>query len=101
METREMSGRIVDVLVPVAVDAPYSYRIPAGIELSPGDLVSVPLGTRQSIGVVWPKGAGGTPRGAKLKEITEKLDLPALSPDLVSLIDWAANYTLAPKGMVL
>jgi primosomal protein N' (replication factor Y) (superfamily II helicase) len=95
-----IAPELVDVLVPVAVDAPYSYRVPAGIELSPGDLVSVPLGTKQSIGAVWPKGEGAPP-GAKLKEIREKLDLPPLSPDLVSLVDWAANYTLAPKGMVL
>lgn len=99
--SERIAQELVDVLVPVAVDAPYSYRVPAGIELSPGDLVSVPLGTRRSIGAVWPKGEGSAPPGAKLKEITGKLDLPKLSHDLVSLIDWAANYTLAPKGMVL
>src|SRR5581483_10219755 len=95
-----MSERIADVLVPVAVDAPYSYRVPAEMRVEPGDLVAVPLGTRREIGVVWPKG-GQAPPAAKLKEITEKLDLPPLPLDLVSLIDWTANYTLAPKGMVL
>ena len=91
---------VIDVLVPVAVDAPYSYRVPAKMSLAPGDLVAVPLGTRREIGVVWPGGAA-PPKTAKLKEITEKLDLPPLPADLVSLIDWASNYTLAPKGMVL
>ncbi|MGC1848791.1 MAG: hypothetical protein WA707_14650, partial [Pseudolabrys sp.] len=36
-------SRIVDVLVPVALDQTYSYRVPAGIELAPGDVVAVPL----------------------------------------------------------
>ena len=39
-----MATRIVDVLVPVALDQTYSYRVPAGLELAPGDLVAVPLG---------------------------------------------------------
>jgi primosomal protein N' (replication factor Y) len=95
-----MAERIADILVPVAVDAPYSYRVPAGMQLAPGDLVAVPLGTRREIGVVWPKGEGAPPR-AKLKEITERLDLPPLPADLMALIEWAADYTLAPRGMVL
>ena len=41
-----MSTRVVDVLVPVALDQTYSYRVPAGLELAPGDLVAVPLGAR-------------------------------------------------------
>ena len=92
---------VIDVLVPVAVDAPYSYRVPAGMRLAPGDVVAVPLGTRREIGVVWPKGEGAPPPRAKLKEVTEKLDVPPLSADLMALIGWTANYTLAPMGMVL
>lgn len=95
-----MPERIADVLVPVAVDAPYSYRVPAGMRVAPGDLVAVPLGTRREIGVVW-RGDATPPQTAKLKEIAEKLDLPPLPSELLALIDWAANYTLAPKGMAL
>ena len=40
----------VDVLVPVALDHAYSYRVPAGLDLEPGDLVSVPLGAREATG---------------------------------------------------
>ena len=43
----------VDVLVPVALDQAYSYRVPAEFDLAPGDIVSVPLGAREAIGVVW------------------------------------------------
>ena len=46
-------SRIVDVLVPVAVDTAYSYALPNGLELAAGDVVAVPLGTRETVGVVW------------------------------------------------
>ena len=37
-------ARIVDVLVPVALDHAYSYRVPDGLALAVGDIVAVPLG---------------------------------------------------------
>ena len=40
--------RVVDVLVPVALDHAYSYRVPASLELAPGDVVTVPLGARDT-----------------------------------------------------
>jgi len=49
-----MSPRTVDVLLPLGLDAAYSYLLPEGMEVSPGDLVHVPLGTKSVIGVVWP-----------------------------------------------
>ena len=48
-----MARRIVDVLVPVALDQAYSYRVPDGLDLAPGDVVAVPLGAREATGVVW------------------------------------------------
>ena len=46
-------ARIVDVLLPVALDQSYSYRAPADLALKPGDLVRVPIGAREATGVVW------------------------------------------------
>ena len=34
------STRVVDVLVPVALNQTYSYRVPRGMELKPGDVVA-------------------------------------------------------------
>ena len=51
--TPSRRGRVADVLVPVAVDQTYSYRVPAELDLAEGDLVEVPLGTRQAVGAVW------------------------------------------------
>jgi primosomal protein N' (replication factor Y) len=93
-----MAERIVDVLVPLAVDRPYSYK--ASEALSAGDIVHVPLGNREETGVVWP-GSGQAPAKTKLKSVIAKADLPPLPLELVKLIDWIADYTLAPRGMVL
>src|SRR5436190_5495895 len=97
-----MASRVVDVLVPVALDQTYSYRVPDDMQLSPGDMVSVPLGARDALGVVWAENAAPNPRlHNRLKDIDEKLEYPPLRPELRSLVEWMSNYTLSPRGMVL
>jgi primosomal protein N' (replication factor Y) (superfamily II helicase) len=96
------STRVVDVLVPVALNQAYSYRVPRGMELKPGDVVAVPLGPREVVAVVWAENANPDPRlHNRLKDIGEKLDVPPLTEELRSLVDWVANYTLSARGMVL
>ena len=34
-ENEPMTTRVVDVLVPVALDQTYSYRVPAGLDVAP------------------------------------------------------------------
>jgi primosomal protein N' (replication factor Y) len=96
-----MARRIVDVLVPVALDQPYSYRVPAGLTLAPGDVVRVPLGPREATGAVWAEGVMRPGLDNRLKDIEDKLDVPALRPELRRFVDWVANYTLSPRGMIL
>src|SRR6201995_5886085 len=96
------STRVVDVLVPVALNQTYSYRVPRGMELKAGDVVGVPLGPREVLAVVWAENANPDPRlHNRLKDVSEKLDVPPLKPELRSLVDWVANYTLSARGMVL
>src|SRR5712664_487516 len=86
------STRVVDVLVPVALNQAYSYRVPRGMELTPGEVVCV----------VWAENANPDPRlHNRLKDVGEKLDVPPLKEELRSLVDWVANYTLSARGMVL
>ena len=95
-----LSGDLVaDVLVPVAVDTAYSYRVPKHLALEPGDFVTVPLGTREATGVVWATRRSAS--GSNLKVITEKRDLPPVRDPLRKLIDFIARWTLAPRGMAL
>jgi primosomal protein N' (replication factor Y) len=97
-----MQRRIVDVLVPVALDRAYSYRVPERLVLAPGDIVTVPLGARAATAVVWAENPKPHPRlDNRLKDVEEKLELPPLKPELRSFVDWVANYTVAARGMVL
>jgi len=98
-----MAKRVVDVLVPVALDRAYSYRVPDTLALAPGDIVSVPLGARgETTAVVWAENPKPDIRlDNRLKDIEEKLDMPPLKPELRSFVDWVANYTVASRGMVL
>src|SRR5579863_2958022 len=97
-----MAKRVVDVLVPVALDRAYSYRVPDALHLAPGDIVSVPLGAREATAVVWADNPKPDIRlDNRLKDVEEKLDVPPLRPELRSFVDWVANYTVASRGMVL
>ncbi|WP_374545737.1 primosomal protein N' [Rhodoblastus sp.] len=97
-QTPGSQAPVADVLVPVAVDHPYSYRIPDGLALAEGDFVKVSLGAREAFGVVWALRQG---EGDKLKPVLARLDLPPLAPKLRAFLDWVAAWTLAPRGMVL
>ncbi len=97
-----MAKRVVDVLVPVALDRAYSYRVPEELELAPGDIVSVPLGAREATAVVWAENVKPNPRlDNRLKDVEEKLELPPLKSELRHFVDWVANYTVSSRGMVL
>ncbi|SFJ99258.1 primosomal protein N' [Methylocapsa palsarum] len=99
-EDDKSAGRIADVLVPVALDAAFSYTVPAGMDLAPGDFVEAPLGSRLAAGVVWDI-RPAPPGASNLKSVAAKLDWPPLQPRLRKFIDWVARWTMSPRGMVL
>ncbi len=95
--------RTVQVLLPLALDDAYTYEAAGEENLSPGDFVVAPLGPMKRIGVVWSeaKASRRPVDPKKLKAVIGKLDVPPLPPINLAFADWVANYTLAPKGMVL
>src|SRR6202012_4098489 len=96
------STRIVDVLVPVALNQAYSYRVPRGVELKPGDVVCVPLGPREVVAVVWAENANPDPRlHNRLKDVSEKLDVPPRKAELRALVDWGSNDQLPARRRLL
>ncbi len=93
----------VPVLLPVALDQTYDYLLPDGIEVEPGAFVLVPFGPQVRIGIVWDGPAGDQSKpvaDAKLKPITERLDVPPLPVGSLRFAEWVAKYTLGPLGMV-
>ncbi len=92
--------KVAEVLLPLALEGAYSYGIPDGMTLRPGDFVAVPLGPRQTIGVVWAlKAEAGTDK--KLRDVIGWFDMPALSETHRKFIDWLSAYYLEPAGNVL
>ena len=93
----------VPVLLPLALEGPYSYLVPDGARQAPpaGTFVIVPLGPRQVTGVVWDKLAGPPPDPARLRPISSLVDTPPMPADLRAYVDWLAKYTLSQPGMVL
>ncbi|MBM3568101.1 MAG: primosomal protein N' [Alphaproteobacteria bacterium] len=90
----------IAVLLPRPLDGTYDYLPPAGANLAPGDIVRVPFGRGQAIGVVWGEGEGQIDE-ARLKPVGERLDMPRLPEELRRTIAFTARYTLAPLGAVL
>jgi len=95
------AARRVSVLLPLPLGTAYDYRQPADMALTPGDFVAVPLGRRQTVGVVW---GGGDPDGveeSRLRDVTARLDCPPMPEENRRLVDWVSRYTLSPAGAVL
>ncbi|WP_102961216.1 primosomal protein N' [Mangrovicella endophytica] len=91
--------RTVPVLVPLPAERPYSYAVPDGMAVEPGSIVQVPLGPRQVAGVVW-DGPGEAVDPKKLRAITQVFDCPPLDVSMRRFIDWVADYTVSPPGLV-
>lgn len=71
-----MTARVADVLFPLALDQPYSYAVPDGLDLAAGDLVAAPLGPRSRIGVVWALRDGAS---GNLKALEGTFDAPPMT----------------------
>ena len=97
----KIRAKIVHVLLPYPFPGPFDYAAPADLNLTPGDIVLVPLNRRQEVGVVWDANGGPEVAAAKLKPVSARLDAPAMTAPLRRLIDWIAGYTLTPPGLVL
>lgn len=98
----QSSPKTAAVLTPFPVGRAYSYALDAGQEAASGAFVLVPLGKKQTIGVVWDNQApqdGYDP--AKLKSIVATIDMPAMPQAHRQFLKWIASYTMADLGSVL
>jgi primosomal protein N' (replication factor Y) (superfamily II helicase) len=89
-----------EVALPLPLRMTFSYAVPEGIAglVVAGVRVVVPFRHRMVVGVVLERTARPQ-QTATLKEVAEVLDpLPTLSPELITLGRWVADYYLAPVG---
>ncbi len=95
-------------LIPVLIQTPAHSRIGSALTyqseqpLAAGTLVRVPLGKRETLGVVWDASAeGGFSDKGKIRAISAALDdLPALSDHWRRLVGFAAAYYQRAVGEV-
>lgn len=87
--------------MPLAVGRPYSY-LAGDVLPEAGDFVTVPLGRRQALGVVWDDKSGNTDIPAhKLKTVLQRHDCPPLPKSHRKFLDWVSAYTMGDLGSVL
>ncbi|MBX9858062.1 MAG: primosomal protein N' [Sphingomonas sp.] len=82
---------------------PLDYRVPQGMQVAPGSIVVAPLGPRQLMGVVWEEDRlPAEPVGDnRLRNLVAVADAPPIAAPLRRLIEWTADYYLAPLASVL
>jgi len=78
------------------------YRLPEGTTAPLGALVIAPLGPRQVLGIVWEpeRLEGAAIAEARLRPIVQVLPVPPLSTCLRRMIEWCADYYVAPLEAV-
>lgn len=91
---------LVSVAVLAALQRALTYSVPDSMDVRIGQRVLVPLGTRRATGIVLAT-APPLPPGIDAKPVISVLDSePVLSPELLTLGMWIAEYYLAPLGEV-
>ncbi len=85
------------VLLPKVFNFPFTYN--SKNENKIGNLVEVPFGSKNEIGVIW-KNNFLEPKNIKIKDITKKTEY-SIDRKLVDFIEWFSSYNMVPIGLVL
>ena len=93
--------RRVPVMLPYPFPGPFDYRVPAGLDPQPGDVVLVPLNRREEVGVGWDAAIDRNVHDRKLKPVSGVVDTPPMRTALRRFVDWVASYTLSAPGEVM
>jgi primosomal protein N' (replication factor Y) len=95
-----MSSLIADIAVPVNLPKTFHYRVPDELSgnLVVGSRVLIPFGSRRVTGTV--VGFPATPEAKELKTVIQAADEP-VSPEMMQLAHWLADYYLHPLGLVI
>jgi len=97
-----MSSPFCNVALPVPLRTTFTYAVPEVLRdtLQPGSRVLVPFRKKSMVGVVVEM-ADRAPANVRLREIIKVMEFaPSLTPRMIVLAQWIANYYLAPVGEV-
>jgi primosomal protein N' (replication factor Y) len=91
------------VIVMNSALGPLDYRVPHGMMVEPGSIVVAPLGPRQLLGVVWEEDRLQTETVGdnRLRNLMGVADVAPIPAPLRRLVEWTADYYLAPLAAVL
>ncbi|MBI3440854.1 MAG: primosomal protein N' [Proteobacteria bacterium] len=89
------------VLVPYPLARAYDYRVPDGMNVSLGDYVRVPLGKKETVGVVWSLAGDADLDPSRVKFVLKKYAAAPMTEVQRKFIEWVARYTMADPGSVL
>ena len=96
------TGHRAQVLVPYPLSRAYDYLVPQNMTVSAGDYVRVPLGKRDTIGVVWTTDASDDKVDpARLKSVLQKFTFDPMPQVHRQFVEWVARYTMSDVGSVL
>ncbi len=87
------------VLLPKIFNFSFTYNTNKK-KLKLGDVVEVPFGKTNEIGVVWP-GESSKLKKIKIKNINKKIENLSLNKNLINFIEWFSMYNMMPLGLVL
>ncbi len=103
MKDAKVAAPVVRVAVPVPLPGVFDYLLPDVGAPQPGQRVVVPFGGRQLVGVVTESAAVSEVPAERLQAIHTVLDddVPTLTPELLHLLRWCADYYKHPLGEVV
>ena len=93
-----------NILVTKPFDHTFTYKVRKNHNLKIGSVVSVPFGKKNDqIGIVHDFDSSNFQKNNpdSIKEINFIFDGIILTNEIIKFINWVAEYTLAPKGLVL
>lgn len=103
-EGKERKTLFADVIIPLSLPKPYTYRVPFNLneEIKIGQRVIVPLGkSKLYTGIVWAIHEQN-PKNYEAKYIFDVLDeYPMLNNKMIQLWDWIHEYYLSSLGEIM
>ena len=78
---------IVNILLPLNLNKPFTYVVPKKFNISVGDFVEVPFLSKKYIGLVYSKNPKFK-KNIKLKNVGRKISIPPLKAEVIKYDDF-------------